>query len=438
MSIVELVKNAGVVGAGGAGFPTHVKIDAKADIVIANGAECEPLLQSDQRAMDLYTDQLIAGLRLVMQQVGAERGFIAVKEKHHVLVQKIRESLATETSMELLPLENMYPAGDEHVLVNLATGRVVPEGGIPLNVGVVVTNVATLINIYYASQGQPVIERLVTVIGEVANPAVVRVPIGTPVSTIISALGGMKSDDCVVISGGPMMGEMLADLNSPITKLTSGLIVLPRNHKVVTLKSQKPQNHFIKARSTCCQCNYCTLMCPRYQLGHNLEPHKVMRALGGAIDERLEDFTQAYLCSECGICGFYACVHELMPIQINRMLKQRLRQAQIPNLHQRTDVAKRNPVLPTGIPADRLLRRIGLGAYDVKTPLDEVQVTPREVFLPLRQHIGAPAEARVQVGDRVERGQLIGEIPAGSLGARIHASISGEVVAVTDTVVIRA
>ena len=147
MSIVELVREAGVVGAGGAGFPTHAKIDTRADIVIANGAECEPLLRTDQYIMDHYAEELIAGLKLVVNQVAAQHGIIALKRKHRAVVEKLQSLVAQEPNIEVLLLDNVYPTGDEHVLVNLAIRKVVPEGGIPLQVGAVVSNVTTLLNV---------------------------------------------------------------------------------------------------------------------------------------------------------------------------------------------------------------------------------------------------------------------------------------------------
>lgn len=436
MSIVELVKDAGVVGAGGAGFPTHVKINAQAELVIANGAECEPLLQTDQHIMEHYAEEVIAGLKLVMNRVSAQRGVIALKRKHQAIAQRLQALGADEPSLDILLLDNVYPAGDEHVLVNLAMRKVVPEGGIPLEVGAVVSNVTTLRNVYHASLGQPVIERLITVAGEVANPAIVKAAIGTSISEVIETVGGARIPDYSVILGGPMMGEVLSDLSTPVTKLTGGLIILPRTHKMIVQKTRDLKTQFAKARSTCCQCMYCTTMCPRYKLGHNLEPHKVMRALGGIIEGNLKDFTQSYLCTGCGICGFYACVHELMPFQANRMIKERLKKEQISNPHRRTNITVRDGIMPLGIPTNRLLRRIRLSQYEAKESLRVLEIQPRQVSIPLSQHIGVPARAVVGIGDRVEKGQLIGEIPSDSLGSAVHASISGRVVEVADRILI--
>jgi len=437
MSIVELVREAGVVGAGGAGFPTHAKIDTRADIVIANGAECEPLLRTDQYIMDHYAEELIAGLKLVVNQVAAQHGIIALKRKHRAVVEKLQSLVAQEPNIEVLLLDNVYPTGDEHVLVNLAIRKVVPEGGIPLQVGAVVSNVTTLLNVYYASLGHPVLDRFVTVVGEVQSPAIVKVPVGTMVSELIDAVGGPTIQDYRVIHGGPMMGDVLESLATPVTKLTGGLIVLPSSHKMIVQKTRDLKTQFRKARSACCQCVYCTTMCPRYRLGHNLEPHKVMRALGGSIEDNIEDFTQAYLCTECGICGFYACVHELMPFQANRWVKEKLRDSQTPNPHRRTDITVRDGLMPIGVPTERLLKRVRLGQYEVHGALSVLELQPSVVSIPLRQHIGAPAQAIVQVGDKVERGQLVGEIPGDALGAKVHSTITGYVTEVTDHVVIK-
>ncbi|TBR20999.1 MAG: hypothetical protein EPO63_09130, partial [Candidatus Nitrosotenuis sp.] len=152
MNLIELVREAGVVGAGGAGFPTHVKLAARVDTVLANGAECEPLLYSDQFVMESHADEIVDGLRLVMRQTGATRGLLCVKEKYHDAVARFEKLIAGEKGMELFLLGNFYPSGDEQVLVYETTGRIVPEAGIPLNVGVVVQNVATLANIARAAK----------------------------------------------------------------------------------------------------------------------------------------------------------------------------------------------------------------------------------------------------------------------------------------------
>ena len=195
--IVEKVKAAGVVGAGGAGFPTHVKIAARVDTVIANGAECEPLLHCDQHLMAAHPDEVVEGLRLVMQASGAQQGFIALKRKYRTATAALQAALKRQgaDNIHFYHLENYYPAGDEFVLVYDVTGRLVPEPGLPLHVGCIVQNVGTLVNIARAQRDKPVTHRLLTVTGEVHQPKTLQVPIGTTIGQVIQWAGGATFED---------------------------------------------------------------------------------------------------------------------------------------------------------------------------------------------------------------------------------------------------
>lgn len=177
--IAEKVRAAGVVGAGGAGFPTHIKLDSKVDTVIANGAECEPLLRADRYLMTRHAPQVAEGLRLVMQATGAARGIIALKREYEEATEALGSVVRDSSDVELHLMKSYYPAGDEFLLVYEATRRQVPEGGIPLEVGVVVQNVGTLYNVAQAQRDVPVTHRWLTVSGEVKEPKVLRAPVGT-------------------------------------------------------------------------------------------------------------------------------------------------------------------------------------------------------------------------------------------------------------------
>ena len=189
------IARAGVVGAGGAGFPCHVKLDVRVDTVMANGAECEPLLGCDLAAMEAWLPDFLSGLESACDLTGAGRGIIGIKEKHHELCDTIEAALAAHPRLSLLRMGNYYPAGDEVILIEVGTGRVVPEGGLPKDVGVVVQNVYTLINLARALCGEAVTRRLVTVAGEVQRPQTRMVSVGTRIGDLLEAAGGTTCED---------------------------------------------------------------------------------------------------------------------------------------------------------------------------------------------------------------------------------------------------
>ncbi|MCR4406793.1 MAG: RnfABCDGE type electron transport complex subunit C [Anaerolineae bacterium] len=435
--IVESVRAAGVVGAGGAGFPTHVKIAARVDTVIANGAECEPLLHCDQYLMTTQADEVVEGLRLVMQASGAKHGVIALKQKYQAAIVALRAALDQRPKMNvrLHLLESYYPAGDEFLLVYDVTGRLVPETGLPLHVGCIVQNVGTLANIARAQRGEPVTHRLLTVTGEVRAPKTLRVPIGTSIGEVIRWAGGVKSDSASlsIILGGPMMGRLATSLDEPVTKTTSGIIVLPADNATVRYL-RRPLGSWIKrGRSTCDQCRDCTDLCPRHLLGHDLEPHKIMRTINYGITTLPFNVTAAVLCCECRLCEAYACPLELSPCAYYKEIKRQLAaQGWRNDVHKRTDLAPHPFREFRRVPTERLIGRLGLTAYaQLECPLDPGDYRPERVTIPLRQHIGMAARPVVRAGDVVAVGDLIGEIPEGKLGARVHASINGKVVEAT-------
>lgn len=431
--IVALIKEAGIVGAGGAGFPTHVKVSAPAEVVIVNGAECEPLLRVDQQLMQFEAAKVVKGLEAVMEATGASQGVIALKAKYKAAKEALTEEIKGRP-VKLFTLGDFYPAGDEHVTVYEVVKRVVPEGGIPLKVNCVVSNVETLINIANALEGAPVTDSYLTVTGEVPKPITVKLPIGTSIAEAL-ALAGLKDlAGKVVIEGGPMMGKVVADVGAPITKTTKGVIVLPEAHPLVQRKKLSLAHQLRRSKAACIQCSRCTDVCPRYTLGHRLQPHKIMCSLNYLRgDEQV--VRMSLLCSECGACE-YGCPMELSPRQVNTALKQELAQKGI-----KLESASQSPVPELTreykkIPVKRLIIRMGLTRYDCPAPLTEVEYKPKTVTIPLRQHIGAPAEPTVDVGEWVEKGAGIARTKEGALGANIHASISGVITAITDCIVI--
>lgn len=432
MDIIGSIREAGIVGAGGAGFPTHIKVNCKAEVVIGNGAECEPLLRVDQQLMQHYADKVVRGMELVMEATGAPKGIICLKEHYHNAVDALEKVIANKPGITLHLMKSYYPAGDEQTMVYDATGKVVPTGGLPLDVGAVVNNVSTLIGIADAADGKPVTDKYVTVNGEVSNPVTLKVPIGTPLRALVAAAGGPNNeDDYVLIIGGPAMGKLCDDWNTPVTKTTGGILVFKKDHPLVAKKTPDLEADLRLAKAVCCQCNMCTLMCPRNALGLGVEPHKAMRAAALGEGTLLGDPNGVFSCCDCGICSYYACNFGLSPSRMMQNMKAGLQKAG----YKPTKQVKSSPnpnIISSRIPVSRLISRMGVSDYDVAAPLVDKDLPIKIVRIPLSQHIGAPSVPVVTVGDGVRKGTLIADIKEKSLGAKIHASIDGTVSAVTE------
>jgi len=429
---VEQVESCGVVGAGGAGFPTHVKLRGRAEIVILNAAECEPLLHKDKEMLREYPDIVLAGLEQARRLVGAREAVVGVKGKYHDVIEVLRSKLPD--GMRIQELADSYPTGDEFILVYDVTKRIIPPGKIPPAVGVVVTNVETAYNV---ARGVPVTEKFLTVAGAVAHPATVRVPVGVSYRETISLAGGATVPDPAVLVGGVMMAQLSTDLDRPVTKTTGGLIVLPRDHPLVLRYSQSWRSISRIGSSACDQCSFCTEFCPRYLLGHPIEPHKAMRSLGFSMAGEANTIGTLFCC-ECNLCTMIACPEDLDPKNVCTQNKRRL------NQEGRKWEVEANPVRAElhldnrRVPIGRLIRKLGLSEFENKGPLLAETLTPRRVTLPLKQHVGAPAVPVVKAGDRVKAGEVVARPAEGALGAVIHASMAGRVTAVADAVVIEA
>jgi Na+-translocating ferredoxin:NAD+ oxidoreductase RnfC subunit len=432
-NLIDIIAQSGIVGAGGAGFPTHVKVNAKAEYVIINGAECEPLLRVDQQLMAIETKKILEALKLVKDFVGADKAVIALKDHYHDAINSFNKYLSEYEGISLHLLENFYPAGDEQITVYEVTGRIVPEGGIPLMCGVIVSNVETMLNIYNAYyEDKPVTDSYVTFAGEVKNHITLKLPIGMTVKEALDLAGGVTVDGpFVVINGGPMMGKHVP-LDSKITKTTKGLIVLPVTHPLIQDVSLDMDKMLHVAKAACCHCSQCTEVCPRHMIGHRIEPHKTIRfASYGSLCDGSDTPMIAFLCSECRLCQ-YGCPMNLQPWKVNRLLKGMMAEKGIRNsLHNKPEAV--HPMREyRRFPINKLIARLGLTKYNVPAPLQELTQEIDHVSIPVGQHIGAPAVPCVNVGDAVSKGDVIAQPAEGKLGACIHASISGTVKAIAD------
>jgi len=440
MNLLDMVREAGIVGAGGAGFPTHVKLESKAEYILLNGAECEPLLRVDQQLMELFPDEIIKGFEAAGKFIGASKALIGIKGKHKKVISILQErieALQLGDFVEVKELPDIYPAGDEQVLVYELTGRVVPEAGIPIQVGCVVVNSETALNIYYASTKEPVTQTYITVAGDIPKPLTVKVPVGTPIIDVLKLSGVENFDNYAVIDGGPMMGSIMSNLEGYVTKKNKGFVILKKDHYLVRKKSVSFDQARRVNRSSCEQCRMCTDMCPRYLLGHEIQPHKMMNALNYALTD-IEGQKTAQLCCQCNLCELFSCPAGLYPKFANVYFKGKLAEQNIRYKPKKSEFTARKSREYRLLPSKRLIARLGLSNFDKPAPMTAVEVKPEMVHILTRQHVGAPAIPVVSVGDHVELGQQIGKIPEGSLGATIHSSISGSVVEIeTDFIVIR-
>ncbi|MCC6580957.1 MAG: SLBB domain-containing protein [Phycisphaeraceae bacterium] len=429
---IDVIQSCGVVGAGGAGFPTHVKLAAKAEVIILNAAECEPLLHKDKELLKHFGDEVLAGLEMGRQLVGAAKSVVGIKGKYHDVIDQLKPKL--HPNMAIKELSDSYPAGDEFILVYDVTGKIIQPGKIPLSVGAVVMNVETALN---AARRKPVTTKYLTIAGAVKNPVTVGVPLGVTFAQAIELAGGAAVPDPVLLVGGAMMGRFSEKFTEPITKTTGGLIVLPRDHPLVHRYTQ-PWKAIKTIGASCCdQCGFCTFYCPRYLLGHPIEPHKAMRSLGfNMAGESTTIGTQ--FCCECNLCTMMACPEDLDPKNVCTTNKRQLA-AEGKKWDVQADPNRAELHLGNRrVPIARLVRKLGLSQFRNVGPYIKETVAAKKVTLPLKQHVGAPAVATVKVGDTVKAGAVIAQPAPKALGAVIHASIAGKVTQVTDVVVIEA
>lgn len=308
--IVQAVQNAGLVGLGGAAFPSHVKMRApegrRIDTLIVNGCECEPYLTCDHRVMLEQTDQLLLGVRIAMRATGASQAMIGVEDNKMDAVAAIRAKLPADERISVHAVEAKYPQGAEKMLVESLVGKRVPEGGLPADVGVAVYNVGTLAQMgELLPQGRGLVERVITVSGPgVERPGNYLVPLGTPVSFVLEQVG-TKSEANEVILGGPMMGMTLASLDVPVTKGVSGLVVFEAGNT-----DQKPRIVF-----PCIKCSRCVEACPMH-----LNPSMLGQLAQKREYERMENDYHLNLCFECGCCA-YVCPSNIPLTQYFRIAK---------------------------------------------------------------------------------------------------------------------
>ena len=299
--ICDAVREAGIVGMGGAGFPTRVKIEPNPQqpkgTMIINGCECEPYITCDYRIMLEWTNQIITGIKLARKAADCSRVYIGIEDNKPDAIEAMETALnasGNSDNIKVVPVKTKYPQGGERQLIRVILKKIVPTAGIPPMIGVVVLNVGTIAAIAEAIvAGSPLTHRVVTVTGEaIAKPANLYVPVGIPVGDLIEFCGGVTQKSAKVVIGGPMMGIAIADLTTPITKTTTAITVLT--------KEQIGEAKFVRRQTACIRCGRCLEVCPE-----NLNPTKIAHA----VKNNLLDLAKSYYisgCTECGCCS-YVC-----------------------------------------------------------------------------------------------------------------------------------
>ena len=430
-TLSEILKNAGVVGAGGAGFPSYAKLNDKADTIILNCAECEPLLKLHRQVLEYHAKDIVFALETVKNDLGAEKVIIAIKPHDKDAIEAAKAAMEGKDGFSIGLLPEIYPAGDEVVTIYETTGRVVPAGQLPISVGCIVYNVETMLNAARAiRENKGVTYKYITVAGEVKKPCTLKVPLGMTYGEIVELCGGATIENPVIFAGGPMTG-FISSRSDVVTKTSNAILVLSENQYIIKKRTTPVTISMKRAMSACCNCMMCTDLCSRNLLGHPIDPQKFMMNVTGGVTKDAQPYINTFFCSSCGICEYYACFQGLSPTTLIGVTKGKLRKAgvQVPKDIETKEVHKLREFRT--VPITKLVRHLGLVKYDVECPLDDTLIKANSVKIKLSQHIGAPAIAIVKTGDKVAEGDVIAKAADG-LSVSIHASISGTVEEVTD------
>lgn len=428
-ALKKVLRESGIVGAGGAGFPTYAKLDERAETIIMNCAECEPLLKLHRQLLEQCAEEILRTFDGIAQSVGAKEAVIGIKKEYKGAVKAVDRYIDAYPNMRIQLLDSAYPMGDEVVLIYEATGKVIRPGGLPIEEGVAVFNVETVYNVYRALERQiPVTDKLVSIVGEVERPITVRVPIGASIRNVVAYAGEVTVKNPAYLVGGPMMGN-LAGEEDVVTKTTNAVIVLDEAHSLIRRKHRNAAIDLKRAASSCCQCETCTNLCPRHALGHPIEPHKFMRSAANKDFQDANVFLNTMFCSSCGLCENFSCPQGLAPRSLIADYKLGLRKAGVRPPADVVPAAVKESRQYRKAPEERLEARLGLSKYSVDAPLQPDDYWKGEqlihkVKILLSQHIGAPAVPVAEKGATVHIGDCIAR-PAEGLSVGIHSSVDG-------------
>ena len=421
----NIMRKFGIIGAGGAGFPSYAKLAEGADLLLINGSECEPLLYTDYVILKNEMSLMLTGVCEVIRATSIPDAMLCIKaHTAKRLGLSEGERLADRVKVKVLP--DVYPIGDEIGLIYQASGRLVNPGKLPITAGVIVYNVETMYNLGRAVRfSEPVKDKWVTVGGDIREPKVVKVPIGTKVSDLFKMLGITVGEGYTVLDGGPSMGKIINPATATVTRTTKGILILPDYTAAISSKKISDKMAVARAETACCQCTRCTDMCPRNLLGYPLEPHKMVRTAMGAAEVMPIMVLSATLCCGCGVCETLACSQGISPRAVIANYKGILAKNKMRfNIEDNYKVKDEREYRM--IPSEKWESTLGVRPFDrVAEYGGEIKDFSR-VEIPLSRHIGAPSIPIVSDGDTVSEGDLIAEAADG-LSVPAHASISGRV-----------
>ena len=432
----SIMQNAAIVGAGGAGFPSFAKLADGADTLVINCAECEPLMYTDYMIMREEMSKMVEGAQIIINETTIKHAYVSLKaHKAEMLGLTDGQVLGEGVTVKTVP--DVYPMGDEINLIYEATGRLVKPGNLPITAGVIVLNGESVYNVRQAvKENTPVVEKWVTIGGDIPERYTVRVPVGMRVAELFDTLGIKVRPDQVVISGGPSMGSITKYETELITKTTKAILILPKNINCVAHKQIAMQDMLRRAASCCCGCNRCTELCPRHLLGYPIEPHKMIRAaLTNAVLDNPELIKTASLCCSCGVCAEAACCQDISPKDVILHLKGILAKNKIRFTAGSESYSPDSDREYHMISSDRWQDILGVRRFDHVTKYIPRQIKASRVEIKMSQHIGAPSVPAVSVGDNVVVGQVIANAGAG-LSIPQHASINGKVTFVDTTKIV--
>ena len=424
-NLKELMQNNGILGGGGAGFPSYAKLAEGANLLLINGAECEPLLYTDYVILRDEMSLVLSGISKVLESTGIPKSLIAIKD-HTAKRLGVLDGDKLSDKIYIRVLPDVYPMGDEISLIYQATNRLVQPGKLPITEGVIVYNVETMYNLGRSVRfSEPVTKKWLTIGGDIKNPMVIKVPIGAKISDIFSKFGITVDEDHTVIDGGPSMGKIINPSTYAVTKTTKGILILPNYTEAIASKKINKNLAVARAETACCQCTRCTDMCPRHLLGYPLEPHKMVRTAMGVAEVLPEMVLSATLCCGCGICESLACNQGISPKAVIENYKgvlaknkMRFSSSDVYEVRDERDYRM--------VPSTRWMSMLGITKFDKEAVFNGEYNDFNRVEISLSSHIGAPSIPCVKDGDIVSEGETIANQGSG-LSLPQHASISGRV-----------